>query len=36
MFELAPEPVHDLRDYLNRISAEWDSALGRLKSFVEQ
>jgi DNA-binding transcriptional ArsR family regulator len=36
MFELDPEPVHDLRDYLNRISAEWDSALIRLKSFVEE
>jgi DNA-binding transcriptional ArsR family regulator len=36
LFELDPEPVHNLRDYLNRISAEWDSALRRLKSFVEE
>lgn len=36
LFELDPQPVHHLRDYLNRISAEWDQALGRLKSFVEK
>jgi DNA-binding transcriptional ArsR family regulator len=36
LFELDPEPVHDLRDYLDRISAEWDNALARLKSFVEE
>jgi DNA-binding transcriptional ArsR family regulator len=36
LFELDPKPVHDLRDYLNRISAEWESALSRLKSFVEE
>ena len=35
LFELDPEPVHQLRDYLDRISAEWDQALARLKSFVE-
>lgn len=35
LFQLDPEPVHQLRDYLDRISAEWDGALGRLKSFVE-
>ena len=34
-FELDLEPVHRLRDYLDRISAEWDTALGRLKSLVE-
>lgn len=35
LFEFDPEPVHELRDYLTRISAEWDQALSRLKSFVE-
>lgn len=35
LFELDPVRVHELRDYLDRISAEWDAALGRLKSFVE-
>ncbi|MGC1156636.1 MAG: metalloregulator ArsR/SmtB family transcription factor [Acidobacteriaceae bacterium] len=36
LYELDPQPVHDLRDYLDRISAEWDQALGRLKSLVEK
>jgi DNA-binding transcriptional ArsR family regulator len=36
LFELDPEPVHALRDYLDRVSAEWDQALARLKSFVEK
>ncbi len=35
LFELDPEPVRQVRDYLDRISAEWDRALARLKSFVE-
>ena len=35
LFQLDPEPVHELRAYLDRISAEWDIALTRLKSFVE-
>jgi DNA-binding transcriptional ArsR family regulator len=35
LFELDPEPVHKLRAYLDRISAEWDNTLARLKSFVE-
>jgi hypothetical protein len=30
-----PEPVHEVRDYLDRISAEWDRALARRRSFVE-
>jgi DNA-binding transcriptional ArsR family regulator len=34
-FELDPEPVLELRDYLDRVSADWDNALARLKSFVE-
>ena len=36
LFELDPEPVLALRDYLDRVSAEWDQALARLKSFVEK
>jgi DNA-binding transcriptional ArsR family regulator len=35
LFQLDPEPVHQLRDYLDRVSADWDHALARLKSFVE-
>lgn len=35
LFELDPEPVHELRDYLDRVSGEWDEALARLRSCVE-
>jgi len=35
LFELDLEPVHHLRDYLDQISAEWDQALARLRTFVE-
>jgi DNA-binding transcriptional ArsR family regulator len=35
LFELDSHPVLELRDYLDRISAQWDEALFRLKSFVE-
>jgi len=35
LFELDPAPVLDLRHYLDRVSTEWDQALGRLRSFVE-
>ena len=34
-FELDPRPIHDLRRYLDSVSAQWDQALARLKSFVE-
>lgn len=34
-FELNPRPLHDLRRYLDSVSAQWDQALVRLKSFVE-
>jgi DNA-binding transcriptional ArsR family regulator len=32
---LRPEPVEEARQYLAQVSREWDSALARLKSFVE-
>lgn len=35
LYQLDLQPVHELRGYLDRISAEWDKALSRLKSFVE-
>jgi DNA-binding transcriptional ArsR family regulator len=35
LFEFNPEPMDELRGYLDRVSAEWDQALGRLKAFVE-
>jgi len=35
-FEFRPEPVDGLRQYLDRVSAQWDQALGRLKALVEK
>ncbi|MES2219705.1 MAG: helix-turn-helix domain-containing protein [Acidobacteriota bacterium] len=35
LFELNPAPIAEMKQYLDQISAEWDEALGRLKSFVE-
>jgi DNA-binding transcriptional ArsR family regulator len=34
-FALEPEPIDDVRDYLERVSKQWDDALARLKSLVE-
>jgi DNA-binding transcriptional ArsR family regulator len=36
LFELDPKPIDELREYLNLVSEQWDRALGRLKTFVEQ
>jgi DNA-binding transcriptional ArsR family regulator len=36
LFAFDPEPMEELRKYLDRVSAEWDHALGRLQSFVER
>ena len=35
LFEFNPKPMEDLKQYLNFVSARWDEALSRLKSFVE-
>jgi DNA-binding transcriptional ArsR family regulator len=35
LFEFNPEPVEELKHYLDFVSARWDEALSRLKSFVE-
>jgi len=35
LYSLDPAPVHELRNYLDRISAQWDEALSRLRSFAE-
>ena len=35
LFELDVKPIEGIKDYLNVVSAEWDQALARLKSFVE-
>jgi DNA-binding transcriptional ArsR family regulator len=35
LFALDPEPIAEIKTYLDRVSAQWDEALARLKSFVE-
>jgi DNA-binding transcriptional ArsR family regulator len=34
-FEFRPEPLKELQSYLDRVSDQWEHALARLKSFVE-
>jgi DNA-binding transcriptional ArsR family regulator len=34
-FRLDPEPIEEVKQYLDFVSAQWDRALERLKSFVE-
>lgn len=36
LFELEPQPLMDARAYLDKVSAQWDAALLRLKALVEQ
>jgi DNA-binding transcriptional ArsR family regulator len=36
LFELRPRRVDEARRALDRISRQWDEALARLKSFVEE
>jgi DNA-binding transcriptional ArsR family regulator len=36
LFELDPKPMEEARKYLDRVSEEWDQALGWLKAFVER
>jgi DNA-binding transcriptional ArsR family regulator len=36
LFALDPEPMQEMREYLDRVSHQWDQALTRLKSFVEK
>jgi DNA-binding transcriptional ArsR family regulator len=35
LFELDPTPVEEMREYLDFVSEQWDQALVRLKSFIE-
>jgi DNA-binding transcriptional ArsR family regulator len=35
LFELDPQPLMGLREYLDQVSEQWDQALARLKAFVE-
>lgn len=34
-FEFNPQPIAEMKEYLESVSAQWDRALSRLKSFVE-
>ncbi len=34
-FEFDPEPIEEVKEYLDFVSEQWDQALSRLKSFVE-
>jgi DNA-binding transcriptional ArsR family regulator len=35
LFELNPEPIRELKKYLDRVSELWDCKLARLRSLVE-
>jgi DNA-binding transcriptional ArsR family regulator len=35
LFAFDPEPIDDLKNYLDWVSKQWDRALERLKAFVE-
>ncbi len=35
-FAYVPEPIEEVRSYLDRVCRQWDDALQRLKSFVEE
>jgi DNA-binding transcriptional ArsR family regulator len=35
LFELDPKPLDALKNYLTLVSEQWDQALARLQSFVE-
>lgn len=36
LFEFNPQPIEELRSYLDLVSEQWDHTLARLKSFVER
>jgi len=36
LFALEPQPIKELRNYLEQVSQQWDDALARLKSHVEK
>ncbi len=35
LFRFDPEPIEEIKEYLDLVSEQWDQALARLKSFVE-
>jgi DNA-binding transcriptional ArsR family regulator len=36
MFQFDPKPMAEIKDYLDLVSKQWDHALARLRSFVEE
>jgi DNA-binding transcriptional ArsR family regulator len=36
LFEFDPQPMEEIRKYLDFVSGQWDQALSRLKSFIER
>jgi DNA-binding transcriptional ArsR family regulator len=36
LYVLDPRPIENLRSYIELVSRQWDTALSRLKSFVEE
>jgi DNA-binding transcriptional ArsR family regulator len=36
LYEFNPEPIDAMHQYLDLVSRQWDQALSRLKSFVEE
>lgn len=36
LYQFDPTPLNQARGYLDRVSEQWDQALGRLKKFVEE
>ena len=35
LFQFNPEPIEEMKKYLDTVSLQWDQTLSRLKSFVE-
>jgi hypothetical protein len=35
LFAFEPEPIEEIKAYLDHVSDQWGQALARLKSFVE-
>lgn len=35
-FAFRPEPIAEIRSYLDEVARQWDDALSRLRSFVER
>jgi DNA-binding transcriptional ArsR family regulator len=35
LFEFDPQPIEGIKEYLDFVSEQWDQALSRLKTFVE-